>query len=84
MTYKTLTHVTCNEAGQHEVEIVYANGIFRELLGLPERTETYVGQGGTFWFRKGSGERAGTMKEWEICNIVERLRQAQIYKRTIG
>ena len=79
MTYKTCMHTTCNEAGEHEVEIVYERGFWRWLLGMPERTEIYVGSGCTVWYRKGTGERPGGPKEMEICNVVERLRQMSVY-----
>ena len=79
MNYRTLTHITRNEAGEQEVEIVYRRGFWRWLFLLPERTETYVGSGCTVWYRKGTGKRAGTLKEIEICNIVERLRQMKVY-----
>jgi len=61
---------TSNEKGEHEVELVYSNGLIRRLLGLPEKKETYVGSG-TVWYEKGTGIRAGTFKEVEICNVVE-------------
>lgn len=79
MSYKSVMHTTCNEAGDHEVEIVYERGVLRRLLNLPEIKETYVGHGGTVWHRKGTGEMAGTMKTVEILKIVEKLRQNKVY-----
>ncbi len=73
--YSSTMSCTSNEKGEHEVELVYSNGLIRYLLGLPEKKETYVGKGGTVWYEKGTGRRAGTLKECEICDVVEYHRQ---------
>jgi len=61
---------TSNEKGEHEVELVYSNGLIRRLLGLPEKKETYVGSG-TVWYEKGTGIRAGTLKEVDCIAAVD-------------
>ena len=79
MAYSTLKHTTKNEVGEHEVEIVYKNGLFRYLFNLPERKETYVSRGGVVWYSKGPAERASSSKSYEISNIIEYLRQQSLY-----
>ena len=77
--YSSTTTCTSNEKGDHEVEIVYQNGLIRSLLKLPERKEVYVGRGGTVWYEKGTGKRAGVIKEREIADVVEYHRQKRLY-----
>ena len=69
--YSSTMVCTSNEKGEHEVTLVYTNGLVRGLLTLPEKKETYVGRGDTVWYEKGTGKRAGTLKECEICDVVE-------------
>jgi len=70
--YSSTGIFTSNEDGRtvQEVEITYRNGWIRNLRGLPERKETYVGRA-TVWYNKDTSKRAGTMKEYEICDIIE-------------
>ncbi len=78
--YLSISHLTYNEYGEHEVVLEYPLTFFQGLLGLPLTKQIFVGTGGTVWFYKGSGCRAGTLKEAEICDVVERLRQQNLYK----
>ncbi len=78
MGYKSTLYCTSNEAGEQQVEIVYEKTFFQWLFLLPETKEVFVGRG-TVWHRKGSGQRAGTLKEWEIVDIVEYHRQQAKY-----
>jgi len=77
--YSSTMSCTSNEKGEHEVELVYSNGLMRSLLKLPEKKEVYVGKGGTVWYEKSTGKRAGTLKECEICDVVEYHRQQSLY-----
>lgn len=75
MQYSSLKHITCNEGGDQEVEIVYAQGFWRTLLRLPERIEVYVAKraDNSAWHEKGSGLRAGAEKEREIRRVLEQV-----------
>ncbi len=76
--YSSTKSIKRNEKGEHQVELVYSNGLIRRLMGLPERKEIYVG-GGTVWYQKGTGIRAPTYIELSICNVVEYHRQKELY-----
>ena len=73
MEYYSYSHVSENEIGLEEVEIIYANGFFRNLFNLPQITETYVGSG-TVWYDKSTGNRAGAFKESEILRIKMKIK----------
>ena len=76
--YSSTKSCTSNEKGEHEVELIYKNGLIRSLLKLPESSEIYVG-GRTVWHHKGTGKRAGPLKAFEICDVVECHRQQSLY-----
>ena len=73
--YSSTMRCTSNDKGEHEVELVYSNGLIRSLLKLPEKKEVYVGKGNTVWYEKGTGKRARTLKQCEIWDVVECHRQ---------
>ena len=81
--YKSISHTTSNEAGEHEVTIEYEKTFLQRLFNLPAIKQTFVGQGGTVWYFKGSGKRAETSKEYEICNVIELCRQQRVYDKGI-
>mgnify|MGYP005839465231 CR=1 FL=1 len=70
MSYFSVTHISSNEAGEEQVEIVYNNGFIRDLFKKPLRKEIYVGSG-TVWYDKKLCRRARTSKECEVINIVK-------------
>ena len=82
--YSSTTSSTNNEKSEQEVELVYSNGLIRKLLKLPEKKEVYIGKGGTVWYEKGTGKRASTLKECEICDVVEYHRQIVNYPHQVN
>lgn len=76
--YESTMSCTSNEKGKHEVELTYKNGLIRNLLGLDPVKEIYVGNS-TVWYEKGTGKRASTLKECEICDVIELHRQQSLY-----
>jgi len=81
MRYESTQTCTCNEGGQAQVDIVYANGVLRYLFGLPLRKESYVAGSlsATVWREKYTGRRASTTKELEITNVIAWNQQKSAY-----
>lgn len=71
--YKTITHVSKNEHGDEEIELVYRNGWFRTLFNLPEKRETYVANCYT-WRDKTTLKRADAFKQVEISDAIQYLK----------
>ena len=74
MNYKTLTYITSNENGEHEVEIVYERSLWRWLFRMAERKETFVANNprGT-WYCKWTGLQADRAKREELCYIATKM-----------
>ncbi len=78
---RSTSYCSSNKVGEEEVTIEYERTFLQWLFNKPATIQHFVGRS-TVWYHKGSGERAGTVKEFEIVNIVEKIRQDRIYGTT--
>jgi hypothetical protein len=69
-------YCTSNDQGLEEFEIVYQNGLFRDLFAMPMKKESFV-QVESDWRTKGTLQKVSYEKELMINNYIRRINAQQ-------
>ena len=77
--YKSIKHVTRNEKGNEELEIVYEKTLWQSLFRKPAKTEVYE-KFLNHWFDKKTGERL----DYRSVEGINRLKSELKYTGLIG